>query len=450
MAHQILLTCSAYSAARLLLAGAALLTGLAQAQTVFVSTQLTPEKELAKLKDVILKGANATVQPESPPNFAKRAPDDLSAKPGKVHVMGALAPELINQTGLMPLDETLSGTGSLANRNFYKDALREGKTSGKQLMVPWMHTSFFVVVNKKAMDYLPAGANTGELTYAQLIEWGKKIKAAQGGQSKIGVPAGGGGLIQRFVQGYVYPSYTGTMVRDFRSPAAVKMWEDMRALWEVSNPESTKYDNMSDALIKEQVWIAFDHAARLFPALNERPQDFVVLPAPIGPKGRGFFYVLAGLSVPANTPDKAASMKLIEHLTSPETQAVTFKETGFFPVVSNVKNDVLTASQRAVQVGAMAAMGQAFTSRALVSPIPVMLGAQGGKFNDVYRAAFTRIAIGGEPAQKVLDELQPTLNNVLKEANVPCWGLDARASAAVSGSAKPTDPKVKGAVCAAS
>jgi multiple sugar transport system substrate-binding protein len=177
-----------------------------------------------------------------------------------------------------------------------------------------------------------------------------------------------------------------------------------------------------------------------------------VLPAPVGSKGRGFFYVLAGLSIPANTPDKAASTKLMEHLTSPQTQAITFKETGFFPVVSNVKNDVLSPNQRAVQVGAMAAMGQAFTSKALVSPIPVMLGAQGGKFNDVYRTAFSRIAIGGEPAQKVLDELQPTLNNVLKEANVPCWGLDARAGSAASSAtpAKPADPKTKGSVCAAS
>jgi multiple sugar transport system substrate-binding protein len=420
------------------------------AQTVFVSTQLTPEKELVKLRDVILKGANASVQAESPPNFAKRMPDDLAAQAGKVHVLGALAPELTNQSQLMPLDDALSG--SLANRGFYKDALREGKVGGKQVMLPWMHTSFFLVINKKALEFLPTGANTSELSYAQLIEWGKRMKAAPGGQARIGLPAGNGGLIQRFVQGYVYPSYTGTMVRDFRSPAAVKMWEDLRALWEVTHAESVRYDNMSDALVKEQVWIAFDHAARLFPALNQRPQDFVVLPAPTGPKGRGFFYVLAGLSVPSNTPDKAASLKLIEHLTSPETQAITFRETGFFPVVSNVKSDLLSASQRAVQVGAMAALGQAFTSRALVSPIPVMLGAQGGKFNDVYRNAFKRIAIGGEPAQKVLDELQPELNGILREANVPCWGLDARVgSTAPAASTKtPPDNKVKGAVCAAS
>jgi multiple sugar transport system substrate-binding protein len=421
------------------------------AQTVFVSTQLNPEKELAKLREVILKGANTTVQPESPPNFAKRLPDDLAAKPGKVHVLGALAPELMNQNQLMPLDDALNSV--LASRTFYKDALREGKVGGKQVMLPWMHTSFFLVVNRKALEFLPAGANTSELTYAQLIDWGKRIKAAQGGQARIGLPVGNGGLIQRFVQGYAYPSYTGTMVRDFRSPAAVKMWEDMRALWDVTHAESVRFDNMSEALTKEQVWIAFDHAARLFPALNEKPQDFVVLPAPIGPKGRGFFYVLAGLSIPANTPDKAASLKLVEHLTSPETQAITFRETGFFPVVSSVKADVLSPGQRSVQVGAMAALGQAFTSRALVSPIPVMLGAQGGKFNDVYRNAFKRIAIGGEGAQKVLDELQPELNSVLREANVPCWGLDARIATAPASApvAKPVaDNKTKGAVCTAS
>jgi multiple sugar transport system substrate-binding protein len=427
-----------------------------QAQAVFVSTQLTPEKELAKLKDVILTGANAAVQPESSVNFAKRIGTDLSANPGKVHLMGALTPELVNnQAGLMPLDAALSDLSG--SRTFYKDALREGKAGGKQFMVPWMHTSFFLVANKKALAYLPKDANASDLTYTQLIEWGKNMKAAQGGQSRIGLPAGNGGLIQRFVQGYIYPSYTGTMVRDFRSSSAVAMWEDMRKLWEVTNQESLKYDNVSDGLLKEQVWVAFDHAARLFPALNEKPQDYVVLPAPSGPKGRGFFYVLAGLSIPFNTPDKTASLKLIDHLTSPTTQAITFRETGFFPVVSNVKLDALSASQRTVQVGSMAAMGQAFTGRALVSPIPVTLGAQGGKFNDVYRNAFKRIAINNEPAQQVLNELQVELNNVLKEANVPCWGLDAKSSLGESkqaaanknkSSAK-TASKVSANICAA-
>jgi multiple sugar transport system substrate-binding protein len=423
----------------------------AHAQAVFVSTQLTPEKELAKLKDIILKGANANLQPESPVNFAKRLPADLLGAPGKVHVLGALAPELVNQTGLIPLDATLSSLSG--SRSFYKDALREGKVGGKQVMLPWMHTSFFLVANKKALAYLPPGANTSELSYAQWIEWGKNMKAAQGGQARIGLPAGNGGLIQRFVQGYAYPSYTGSMVRDFRSNAALTMWEDMRKLWEVTNIESVRFDSMSDALLKEQVWVAFDHAARLFPALNEKPQDFVVIPAPVGPKGRGFFYVLAGLSVPANTPDKNVSMKLIDHLTAPETQAITFRETGFFPVVSNAKVDTLTPTQRLVQVSTMAAMGQAFSGRALISPIPVTLGAQGGKFNDVYRAAFKRIAIDGEPAKAVLDQLGGELNAVLKEAGVPCWGLDGRASAPSTASPVPkaaaTDNKAKGNVCSA-
>jgi multiple sugar transport system substrate-binding protein len=418
------------------------------AQAVFVSTQLTPDKELAKLKDVILKGAQASVQPESPVNFAKRLPTDLAATPGKVHLLGALAPELVNQAGLMALDGSVSHLSS--SRSFYKDALREGKVGGKQVMLPWMHTSFFLVAHKKALAYLPVGANISELSYAQWIEWGKNMKAAQAGQARIGLPAGNGGLIQRFVQGYAYPSYTGSMVRDFRSNAALAMWEDMRKLWEVTNAESARYDNMSDALLKEQVWVAFDHAARLFPALNERPQDFVVIPAPIGPKGRGFFYVLAGLSVPANTPDKNASLRLIEHLTSPETQAITFRETGFFPVVSNAKADALSMNQRLVQVSTMAAMGQAFSSRALISPIPVTLGAQGGKFNDVYRAAFKRIAIDGEPAKAVLDQLSDELNAVLKEAGVPCWGLDGRAAAATpAAKANATDNKAKGSVCSA-
>jgi multiple sugar transport system substrate-binding protein len=386
-----------------------------------VTTQLTPEKELQKLKAEILKGFDTEVAAETPLTFAKRLPAELASKNNGTHVYGALMPELIPHDGLMPLDEVL--TTLKDSRRFYRDALNQGRVADRQQALPWMHTTFFMVANKKALPYLPPNANLSNLSYAELIEWAERLKA-QTGQPRFGLPLGDGGLLHRFIQGYALPSYTGSMVRGFRSDSAQGMWKDLKRLWSTASPAASKLDSLSPALLSGEVWVGFDHAARLHAAVSEKPEDFVFFPAPVGPAGRGFFYVLAGLAVPVNTPDKARSIALLTHLTDPGTQATTFKETGFFPVTDLPSRSGLNTAQRVVHIGAMAALGQSFSNRALVSAIPVTLGSLGGKFNGVYRTAFKRIVLNDEPAAKVLNELSTELNAVLKEAQTACWGLD--------------------------
>ena len=57
---------------------------------------------------------------------------------------------------------------------------------------------------------------------------------------------------------------------------------------------------MQQPLLTEEVWVAFDHVARLADAFNQKPDDFVAFPAPAGPAGRGFMPVVAGIGDPAH------------------------------------------------------------------------------------------------------------------------------------------------------
>lgn len=108
--------------------------------------------------------------------------------------------------------------------------------------------------------------------------------------------------MHRFFQGYLYPAYTASAVVKYRSQEAEAMWREFRELWRYVNPQSTTYDFMQEPLLAGEVWVAWDHTARLLEALRQRPQDFVAFPAPIGPRGRGFMPVLAGLAVPKGLP----------------------------------------------------------------------------------------------------------------------------------------------------
>ena len=86
-------------------------------------------------------------------------------------------------------------------------------------------------------------------------------------------------------------------MRTFKSEKTVAAWEKFKDLWAVVTPNSTSYNFMQEPLLSEQVWVAWDHVARLKGAISQRPDDFVVFPAPAGPEGRGYMPVVAGLAI---------------------------------------------------------------------------------------------------------------------------------------------------------
>src|ERR671931_510414 len=155
------------------------------------------------------------------------------------------------------------------------------------------------------------------------------------GKRMLGIPAGPKSLLHRFFQGYLYPSYTGSSgVVGFKTPEAASMWQDFRDLWQYVKPQSTNYAFMQEPLLSEEVWIAWDHVARLIKVATDRPNDFVLVPAPAGPKGRGFMPVLAGLAIPKGAPNRAGAEQLIDYLTQPKQQAITAANLAFFPITN--------------------------------------------------------------------------------------------------------------------
>ncbi len=315
-----------------------------------------------------------------------------------------------------PLVDRLKGAG-------YPEAFLELSKLGtdKHYYVPWMQGTYLLAANKQALQYLPQGADHNALTYDQLIQWAKAVNDATG-ERKLGFPGGPKGLMHRFFQGYLYPSYTGSSgVAGFKSPEAVEMWNKFKEMWSLANPQSTAYEYMQEPLQSEEVWIAWDNAARLINAVRERPDDFVLMPAPAGPKGRGFMPVLAGLAIPKGAPNRAGAEALIEYLAQPEQQIATLRENAFFPVIDVELPQDLNPG---VRLEAEAVQQQSSAPDALPSLLPVGLGAKGGEFNKVYLDTFQRIALNGEPVEQVLQQQAGTLQQIINDAGAPCWPPD--------------------------
>jgi multiple sugar transport system substrate-binding protein len=283
---------TALAAMTLLSAGS--LTAKAE-DVVFLSTQLRPIEEAHKVRDVLLQGGPATnFVVEEPAKLNVRIEAEKKAGTMSFSLIGALHGEV---SGLMPLeavepvDDVMS---KLGDRGISPSLVELGKLgTGQQMYVPWMQATYIMAANKQALQYLPQGADINALSYAQLGEWAANIQKATGGR-KLGFPAGAKGLMPRFFQGYLYPSYTGGVVTTFKSAEAEAMWSDFKALWANVNPASTNYDFMQEPLATGEVWIAWDHVARLKNAITAKPDDFVTFPAPSAGKGRGFMPVVAG------------------------------------------------------------------------------------------------------------------------------------------------------------
>jgi multiple sugar transport system substrate-binding protein len=272
----------------------------------------------------------------------------------------------------------------------------------------------------EALQYLPEGADINALTWDQVAEWGANMLDATG-ERLLGFPFGEDGLRHRLFQGYLYPSFTGKVNNDFATQPGVDMWNWLLDTWQYVNPQSTTYGFMQEPLQSGEVWVAWDHTARLIDALNADPEGFVAFPSPAGPAGRAFMPVIVGLGIPNTAPDPEAAKDVIRHLLAPETQGITLEQVSFFPVAAG---DVPANVGPGVESQMAAISGQSSAADALPALLPVGLGDQGGAYSDVFKDALAQIVVEGNDPAEVLAALAPTLQGIFDSTGAACWTPD--------------------------
>jgi multiple sugar transport system substrate-binding protein len=396
---------------------------------VFASTQFSPVTEQENMRKKILaayQGAPVDFVTDQEPVILDRISAEAKAgSTGQIGVAGLENGQFSALVAAGAFQDLTKVADRHKDQKIPQDMLTLGKFGGSsQIYIPWMQATYFMVANKKALQYLPSGADVNALTYPQLIAWAKNI-TDKTGQKKFGFPLATDGLIHRLIQGYFYPSYTGGLVTTYKSSDAVTLWNDIKQLWQYANPQSTTYSMLQEPLQSEDIWIGIDHAARLINVLKAKPDDFVAVPAPAGPKGRYYMSVVIGLGIPKTTPNQGGAEALIDYLLKPETQLTTLRENSFFPVVDVQFPSDLNAG---LKMEADAVAKQANSKDAKVVPLPVGLGAKGGEFNKAITDTFVRIVVKGENVQTVLSDQSAIIQKIMTDANVKCWGPDGTSS----------------------
>ena len=355
----------------------------------------------------------------APTQFVDRVRAEAKAGKGNIDLLIGLHGDMVtfqNEGLIRPINDVAKQVKTLPPA-----LVKIGKLgTANQFYLPHSQATYVMVANKDVLKYMPKGADINALTYGQVYAWAKAIRKGTG-QSRFGLPASSTGLIHRFLQGFLVPSFTGGFVTNFRSKEAAQGWLYLRQLWQYTHPQSLTYGFMQDPLLSEEVLLAWDHVARLKTALDQRPDDLVAFPVPKGPKARAYMPVIVGMAIPRNAPNAAGGKALMQHMLRLSAQAQILSIAGFFPVVGGRLSKQISPGLRAE---AAAVSRQQKSKDALQALLPIGIGAEGGNFNKIYTDTFTRIVRNGENIQTVLNEQGALLQQIFDKTGAPCWAPD--------------------------
>ncbi|MEL4504614.1 ABC transporter substrate-binding protein [Luteococcus sp. H138] len=396
-------------------------TGAGAGDAVFFSTQFAPVEEKQRFEKILATHVtdpktSFTSMPTA--DFTTQLKSQVDAKKLSISAVGALHGDLTPLGDyLEDVDELVSDAKSAGISD---ELLELGKLGGStQKYIPWMQASYVICANKKALQWLPAGADVNAITYDQYLQWAVNAKKANG-KAVFGFPAGPKGLYHRFLQGYLLPSFTGGTMSKFTSPEALKAWEWMAEFWKNCNPASTNYDYMQEPLSRGEVLVSWDHVARLADAPKEKPEDWVMVPSPIGPKGLGYLLIVAGMGVPKGG-DKGIAGKIIQGLSTPEAQIELLKQNSFFPVVKATLPSDLAAPAK---MAADAIAKQAASPKAVLALPPLGLGDKDGEMSQVFKDLFREICLQNVAPATAVKKYAAKAQGILDAVKVPCWAPD--------------------------
>lgn len=399
-------------------------TGGSVGDTMFFSTQFAPVEEKQRFEKILadfVKDPKTSFTSMPTADFTTQLKTQVDAKKLQIGVVGALHGDLTPiPTYLEDIDDLVADAKAAGISD---DLLKLGKLGGTtQKYIPWMQASYVIAAHKKALEWLPAGADVNALTYDQFLQWAINANSANG-KPVFGFPAGPKGLYHRFFQGYLLPSYTGGVLSKFSSDDAVTGWKWMAEFWKNCNPASTNYDYMQEPLARGEVLVAWDHVARLVNAPKEKPEDWIMVPSPIGPKGLGYMLIVAGMGVPKGG-DKAKAAKVIKALSDPKAQIELLRQNAFFPVV---KADLPSDLPAPVRLEAEAVAKQAASPKALLALPPLGLGAKDGELSQVFKDMFREICLQNGDPKAVVGKYVTNVKTIMDAVKVPCWAPDPAA-----------------------
>ncbi|MCD6396770.1 MAG: extracellular solute-binding protein, partial [Spirochaetaceae bacterium] len=287
----------------------------------------------------------------------------------------------------------------------FMDSISSG---GKTYFAPVGGDVYLLLANKKAMKYLPAGADVQNITWEQYIDWAVAIANGEGeGKCAVtGVPMKS--LV--YMYGGMFLSYGGEFPV-INSPGAKEGWKLLTKMHKAYSPTVMTYDNVTAPMKSGETWLTVAHMARTGEAYRSNPSNYVIAPAPKGPKGIGSIAGVSGFGVPVGAEHEALALKFIEFMTRPEIAVKVARGTGgFLPPI-----DEAIAVLGDSPVDEVIKKGVMVLQTGVVSGVPGSAYTSWGAVKQVYDDVFKEMIIGtGVYDEALIDAAQAKLEALKK------------------------------------
>ena len=280
---------------------------------------------------------------------------------------------------------------------------------GKQYFIPVGADVYLTIANKKALEYLPSGADLDKLTWEDFAKWSNAIAKGEGeGKTVVtGIPMKS--LVYQF--GAISLSY-GATFPDINTPEAIKAWEILVSMKDDFIPAVLNVDNCVAPMKREEAWFSWMHCARAGQVYSANPANFVVAPVPEGPAGIGSIAGVSGYGILKNAPHFDLAIKFLEYITRPDMQVKIAKGTGgFIPPVEEALNYLGDDPEDEVVAKAVMVL-----SKGRVSGVPGGDYQDWGAVKKVFDDVFVDMVLNGDGTvdEALLNEAQAKLDALRK------------------------------------
>lgn len=262
-----------------------------------------------------------------------------SGEPAQLAVMFSIdAYDLIEQDLIIPFDDMVSGAdGDAWLNSFYPALMANGKIEGKTWGIPFQRSTIVAYYNKDMFRAAGLDPESPPTTWDELISASKKLT----NDDTYGIMIPSTGYPYWMFQALAIQNGKEVMANDglstsFDDPDVIKtleFWKSLSAEHGVMPEGTVEWGTLRQAFLEGQTAMMWHSTGNLTTVKKNASFDFGVaeLPANVrkgSPTGGGNFYIFKNTSA----EERAASMKLIRFMTSPEQAAAWSIATGYMGV----------------------------------------------------------------------------------------------------------------------
>lgn len=262
-----------------------------------------------------------------------------SGEPAQLAVMFSIdAYDLIEQELIVPFDDIATSDADQAWLNsFYPALMANGQIEGKTWGIPFQRSTIVAYYNKDLFRAAGLDPEAPPSTWDEVISMGKAL--TKDGTSGLMIPS----------TGYPYWMFQALAIQNgkelmsgdglstyFDDPTVVEtleFWKSLSAEHGIMPTGTVEWGTLRQAFLEGQTAMMWHSTGNLTAVKNSASFDFGVAELPgnvrLGsPTGGGNFYLFKDTS----DAEKAAAMKLIQFMTSPEQAAAWSIATGYMGV----------------------------------------------------------------------------------------------------------------------